>query len=97
MHVRNYACKIHIEFDKILISKKLILFLLDYEGYDELYSDSYEDGLIQGEDDADWKAENCAITCGNGHCIMKNQICDAKRDCLDGKDEMNCSCKYINR
>ena len=65
---------------------------LDYDGYDELYSDSYDDGLIQ-DDDSDWKAQNCAMTCGNGNCIMKKQICDAKRDCLDGSDELNCSCK----
>ena len=29
--------------------------------------------------------------CDNGPCILKESLCDGKKDCTDNSDELNCS------
>jgi len=32
----------------------------------------------------------CDFDCGNGQCLKKEEICDGKKNCPNGKDEANC-------
>ena len=31
-----------------------------------------------------------AFHCGNGTCVNKSQVCDGRRDCVNGADEWRC-------
>ena len=44
--------------------------------------------------------ESSQFSCHNKvHCVSKNKICDLRKDCGDGSDELTCGkfyCLYIN-
>ena len=35
--------------------------------------------------------------CDNGPCILKESLCDGRKDCTDNSDELNCSmsCSFL--
>lgn len=50
-------------------------------------------GVLAGEltqEDKDFLS-SCAMICSDGACIMEEQRCDGKRQCVDGADEQNCT------
>ena len=41
------------------------------------------------------KSTSCTpdqFRCDSGHCISSHNVCNRKRDCIDGSDEKNCKC-----
>lgn len=40
--------------------------------------------------DAAWEEENCVMFCDQSQCVLKEQKCNGKRDCIDGADEQGC-------